>query len=149
LGGWLELYIALVTFTIEIEPEADGRWLAEVPALPGVMCNGADRDEAVATSSGPGVAGDRRTARASGVAIGVRQCHVPGGVSTWPSAKARRVLAGPLRIGRQIKRASGSHRTLNRDGRPDFVFSFHDDEEIGPRMLARLAKKTGLIPTDL
>jgi hypothetical protein len=37
-----------VTFTIELEPEADGRWLAEVPALPGVMCYDADRDEAVA-----------------------------------------------------------------------------------------------------
>ena len=48
LGGWLEWYIALVTFTIEIEPEADGRWLAEVPALPGVMCYGVDRHEAVA-----------------------------------------------------------------------------------------------------
>src|SRR5438552_794784 len=32
----------------EIEREDDGRWLAEVPALPGVLCYGADRDEAVA-----------------------------------------------------------------------------------------------------
>jgi predicted RNase H-like HicB family nuclease len=48
LGGWFGCYIALVTFTIELEPEADGRWLAEVPALPGVMCYGADREEAVA-----------------------------------------------------------------------------------------------------
>jgi predicted RNA binding protein YcfA (HicA-like mRNA interferase family) len=70
-------------------------------------------------------------------------------VSTWPSAKARRVLAGLLRIGWQIKRTSGSHRTLNRDGWPDVVFAFHDDEEIGPRMLARIAKKTGLTPADL
>jgi predicted RNase H-like HicB family nuclease len=43
--GW---YIALVTFTVELERETDGRWLAEVPALSGVMCYGADRDEAVA-----------------------------------------------------------------------------------------------------
>ena len=48
LGGWSGWYIALVTFTIELEREADGRWLAEVPDLPGVMCYGADRDEAVA-----------------------------------------------------------------------------------------------------
>jgi predicted RNase H-like HicB family nuclease len=48
LGGWFGWYIAFVTFTIELELEADGRWLAEVPALPGVMCYGADRDEAVA-----------------------------------------------------------------------------------------------------
>lgn len=37
-----------MTFTIELEREADGRWLAEVPTLPGVMCYGQDRDEAVA-----------------------------------------------------------------------------------------------------
>jgi predicted RNA binding protein YcfA (HicA-like mRNA interferase family) len=70
-------------------------------------------------------------------------------VSTWASAKARRVLASLLRIGWQIKRTSGSHRTLSRDGWPDVVFAFHDDEEIGSRMLARIAKKTGLTPADL
>jgi predicted RNase H-like HicB family nuclease len=31
---------------IEIEQEEEGRWLAEVPALPGVMEYGAKRDEA-------------------------------------------------------------------------------------------------------
>jgi hypothetical protein len=31
---------------------------------------------------------------------------------------------------------------------PDVVFAFHDDEELGPRMLARLAKRTGLNPSD-
>lgn len=41
-------YIADVTFTIEIEQEDDGRWLAEVPALSGVMAYGQDRNEAVA-----------------------------------------------------------------------------------------------------
>src|SRR4030042_5764457 len=34
--------------------------------------------------------------------------------------------------------ASGtSHRVLTRDGWPDYVFAFHDHEEIGPKMLAR------------
>ena len=37
-----------VTFSVELEREDDGRWVAEVPALAGVMCYGADRDEAVA-----------------------------------------------------------------------------------------------------
>jgi predicted RNase H-like HicB family nuclease len=37
-----------VTFIIELERESDGRWIAEVPTLPGVLCYGADRDEAVA-----------------------------------------------------------------------------------------------------
>jgi predicted RNase H-like HicB family nuclease len=48
LGGNSGWSIALVTFTIELEQETDSRWLAEVPALPGVMCYGADRNEAVA-----------------------------------------------------------------------------------------------------
>jgi predicted RNase H-like HicB family nuclease len=33
---------------IEIEQEEDGRWLTEIPDLPGVMVYGATRDEAVA-----------------------------------------------------------------------------------------------------
>ena len=35
-------------FTIETEREADGRWIAEIPALPGVLAYGATREEAVA-----------------------------------------------------------------------------------------------------
>ena len=62
---------------------------------------------------------------------------------------ARRVLAALLRIGGAIKRHTRSHRTLSRSGWPDFVFAFHDDEEIGPRMLARIAMRTGLEPEDL
>jgi hypothetical protein len=31
----------------------------------------------------------------------------------------------------------------------DFIFSFHDRDEIGPRMLARIARHTGLQPSDL
>jgi predicted RNA binding protein YcfA (HicA-like mRNA interferase family) len=52
-------------------------------------------------------------------------------------------------IGWRIKRQSGSHRTLEHDDYPDYIFAFHDGEEIGPRMLARIAKKTGLEPSDL
>ena len=70
-------------------------------------------------------------------------------MSRWPAAKAQRVLAALLRIGWTIKRQSGSHRTLQRQGWPDFVFAFHDREEIGPRMLARIAKHTGLRTDDL
>lgn len=70
-------------------------------------------------------------------------------MSSWPSAKAKRVLAALLRLGWSIKRQSGSHKTLSRPGWPDFVFAFHDVDEIGPRMLARVAKHTGLTPEDL
>ena len=67
----------------------------------------------------------------------------------WRAVKARRVLAALLRIGWHIKRQRGSHRTFERPGWPDFIFAFHDREEIGPRMLSRIAKHTGLMPKDL
>lgn len=70
-------------------------------------------------------------------------------MSQWPSAKAKRVLAALLRRGWRIKRQSGSHRTLAHPERPDFVFAFHDNDEVGPRMLVRIAKHTGLTPEDL
>ncbi len=71
-------------------------------------------------------------------------------MSQWPSTKARTVLAALLHIGWSVKReTTGSHRILSRSGWPDFVFAFHDAAEIGPRMLARIAKKTGLQPSDL
>ncbi len=84
-----------VTFTIELEHEDDGRWLAEVPGLAGVMCYGQNRDDAVARVQ----------------------------------ALALRVLAERLEHG---------------EGPPELF-----DEEIGPRMLARVARVTGLSPDDL
>lgn len=60
------------------------------------------------------------------------------------------MLAALLRIGWQIKReAKGTHRVLSRDGWADIVFAFHDSDEIGPKMLARVAKQSGLRPEDL
>ena len=70
-------------------------------------------------------------------------------MTAWPSVKAKRVLTALQSIGWRVKRQSGSHRTLARDGYPDFVFAFHDGEEIGPKMLSRIAKNTGLQPSDL
>jgi predicted RNA binding protein YcfA (HicA-like mRNA interferase family) len=70
-------------------------------------------------------------------------------MSQWASTKAKRVLAALLRIGWSIKRQSGSHITLEREGYANYVFAFGDGDEIGPRMLARIAKATGLTPEDL
>jgi predicted RNA binding protein YcfA (HicA-like mRNA interferase family) len=70
-------------------------------------------------------------------------------VTNWPSTRAQRVLAALLRIGWSVKRQSGSHRVLSREGSSDFDFAFHDGDEVGPRMLARIAKHTGLKPEDL
>ena len=71
-------------------------------------------------------------------------------MSRWPSTRSNRVLNALRRIGWKLKRQSGgSHRVLERPGWPDFVYAFRDDEEIGPRMLARIGKRTGLEPDDL
>jgi predicted RNA binding protein YcfA (HicA-like mRNA interferase family) len=70
-------------------------------------------------------------------------------MSVWPSSKARRVLAALLSIGWTIKRQTGSHKTLARAGWPDYTFAFHDGEDLGPKMLARIARHTGLKPDDL
>lgn len=70
-------------------------------------------------------------------------------MSEWASTKARRILAALERSGWREKRRSGSHRVLARQGWPDLVFAFHDGDEIGPRMLARISRTTGLTPDDL
>lgn len=70
-------------------------------------------------------------------------------MSAWHATKARRVYAALLRIGWTLKKQVGSHRRLQRPGWPNFTFSFHESEEIGPAALARIAKDTGLRPEDL
>jgi predicted RNA binding protein YcfA (HicA-like mRNA interferase family) len=70
-------------------------------------------------------------------------------MSNWKSLKVRKVLAALEKIGWQIKRQKGSHKTLSREGWMDYVFAFHDGEEIGSKMMSRISKKTGLKPEDL
>ena len=70
-------------------------------------------------------------------------------MSSFPSTKAKQVLAALVKIGWTVKRQTGSHKVLQREGYDDFVFAFHQGEEIGSRMLQRIAKKTGLTPDDL
>ncbi len=71
-------------------------------------------------------------------------------MSHWPSTKASRVLAALKRIGWEVARSrGGSHVTLVRDGWSEYTWSFHDGVEIGPKMLSKIAKHTGLAPEDL
>jgi predicted RNA binding protein YcfA (HicA-like mRNA interferase family) len=70
-------------------------------------------------------------------------------MTSWPVTKAKRVLAALLRIGWTVKRTRASHRTLTRPGWADCVSAFHDGDELGPAMLARIARRAGLEPGDL
>ncbi|WP_204153256.1 type II toxin-antitoxin system HicA family toxin [Leptolyngbya sp. CCY15150] len=70
-------------------------------------------------------------------------------MSQWASTKARKVLAALEKIGWQVKRQTGSHKILEREGYEDYVFAFRDSDEIGAKMLSRIAKKTGLKPENL
>ncbi|HEY1894843.1 MAG TPA: type II toxin-antitoxin system HicA family toxin [Terracidiphilus sp.] len=65
-------------------------------------------------------------------------------MSHWPSTSAKNVYRALLRIGWREKpriSKSGSHKHLEHDAYPkEFTWSFHDSDEIGPKMLARIAK---------
>lgn len=70
-------------------------------------------------------------------------------MSNWKSSKAKQVLKALEKIGWEVKRQKGSHKVLAREGYENYAFAFHDRDEIGSKMLARIAKKTGLKPEDL
>ncbi len=72
-------------------------------------------------------------------------------MTLWPSTRARQVYKALIRIGWQPVSKRGSHVKLHHDEikYQDYIWAFHDNEEIGPRMLARIAKHTGLRPGDL
>ncbi len=70
-------------------------------------------------------------------------------MGVWAATKARVVRAALRHIGWQVKRQRGSHVTLSRDGWNDYVWAFHDDAEVGPAMLSRVSRMTGLQPDDL
>ena len=71
-------------------------------------------------------------------------------MSRWPSAKGRRVLRARLKIGWTVKaRKDSSRLQLVHPERGEYTWAFSDSEEIGPKMLARSAKHTGLAPEDL
>jgi predicted RNA binding protein YcfA (HicA-like mRNA interferase family) len=70
-------------------------------------------------------------------------------MSQWPSTKAAKVFRALLRKGYIVKSQKGSHVILTHPERGDYIWAFHDAVEIGPKMMARIAKRTGLQPEDL
>lgn len=73
-------------------------------------------------------------------------------MSFWPSTKARVVLRALLKIGWYVERQSAtSHKVLRHkaDKFPPYVWAFGDGDELGPKIIARIAKHTGLRREDL
>ncbi|HZL25764.1 MAG TPA: type II toxin-antitoxin system HicA family toxin [Acidobacteriaceae bacterium] len=72
-------------------------------------------------------------------------------MTEWPSTKAAKVYRALVRRGWYVAgQGSGSHRHLRHPDYPGtYTWAFHDGEEIGPTMLSRIAKRTGLMPDDL
>jgi predicted RNA binding protein YcfA (HicA-like mRNA interferase family) len=74
-------------------------------------------------------------------------------MSRWPATSAKKVFRALQRIGWREKpriSTSGSHRQLQNPSFPyEYTWAFHNSDEIGPAMLAKIAKRTGLKPEDL
>lgn len=70
-------------------------------------------------------------------------------MTQWPAVKARKLLKSLESLGWTVVRQRGSHRIMSREGWPDITFAFHDSDEIGPKMLSKISKNTGLSPEDL
>lgn len=71
-------------------------------------------------------------------------------MGVWGSRKAKVVLAALLNIGWSKDRQRGtSHCVLQRTGWDNYTWAFDDGDELGPKMIARIAKHTGLKPADL
>jgi len=71
-------------------------------------------------------------------------------VSQWPATKARLVKKALFSIGwKKLRQEGTSHMILQHPKHGLYVWAFHDSVEIGPRMMKRIADKTGLTPEDL
>jgi predicted RNA binding protein YcfA (HicA-like mRNA interferase family) len=74
-------------------------------------------------------------------------------MSKFPSSSAKKVYRALERIGWREKARISKSGSLKRLANPNFPYeytwAFHDSDEIGPKMLAKIAKRTGLRPEDL
>jgi predicted RNA binding protein YcfA (HicA-like mRNA interferase family) len=130
-----------MTFVIEFDREEDGRWIAEIRALPGVMAYGATKAEAKSKVE----ALARQVAELSDAEFAVAW-------ATGRVVKAKKVRKALARIGWKSKptdKKGSSHHQLIHPKFPDYTWEFADSDELGPVMLARIAKHTGLTPEDL
>ncbi|MFZ0276951.1 MAG: type II toxin-antitoxin system HicA family toxin [Candidatus Sulfotelmatobacter sp.] len=72
-------------------------------------------------------------------------------MSHWPSVKAKQALKALPKIGWVVVSQTGSHKKLKHQASvyPMYVWSYGDGDELGSKILSRIAKHTGLKPEDL
>lgn len=73
-------------------------------------------------------------------------------MSKWPSVKAKKVYKALRQIGWKPKptdKKGSSHHQLIHATLPEYTWSWNDSDELGPVMLKKIAKHTGLTPEDL
>ena len=99
-----------MNYTIELEQEVDGKIIAEVIELPGVLAYGQTKEKAIAKVQALAlyVIADRlEHGEATPELLNLSFCC---SMSQWKATKAKRVLAALLHIGWTIKRQTGSHK---------------------------------------
>ncbi len=72
-------------------------------------------------------------------------------VAVFPSMQAKRFLAVLTRepLGYKVSRQTGSHRTLEADGRPTLRWSYHDSATVPPGVIRKyLVTQIGLSESD-
>lgn len=136
--------------TLEVVPEADGRFLAELPGLPGAMAYGNTRDEAVSNVHALALRILAEQRARSDLAVAAQRLLPPASSrGTWAPTRARRVLRALTRIGWWVRRSREAELVLAWSGWSDVLWPFSDDEVLGPAALSRIARRTSLTPEDV
>jgi predicted RNA binding protein YcfA (HicA-like mRNA interferase family)/predicted RNase H-like HicB family nuclease len=129
-----------MNFEVEFEQEDDGRWIAEIVAIPGVLVYGltplqaGQRARALALR----VLADPDWLENETLISSINLTAFSDRYGPWASRNSQQLVGTLLKLRWSIKRQFSSHKIFEREGYPDYVFAFHDDEEVGSKMLARV-----------
>lgn len=141
--------MSLAIFT---EQENDGRWIAEIPSLNGVLVYGKTREDAIEKVKQLALCIiDDRIEHGESLPTHTKKKEFTVKENGFHSVKADRLLNSSLRGGWKIKRETDFYKILSHNDFLDFVFGFgfDDEDEVKERILFRLTRKNGVVPKDL
>lgn len=67
----------------------------------------------------------------------------------WPSIKTHRLIKAMQKQGWELHHQTGSHRIFRKEGHEPYALANADHEELGPKIVSRIAKVIGLKPEHL